>query len=458
MKLSFHNSLLLGALLFCGGCVTGRELTYDHTVQVVKRPVNGMAELGWRVKTFWSEEMVSFWRRRISFPLLRHRDIPELSSEEQFMNPAVMDRWLRQKTGPPVQGTANLLFNGETFFSRLEESILTATNRIELKAYIFDNDDVAVEIAKRLKKRSHDITIRLLYDSGGSRASWGTDAPSLPPGYIYETDDMINYLSSGANIQLRRAGHTLLTSEHSKYIIIDDTAAYFGGMNIGREYRYDWRDAMFELTGPVIDALEIRFERAWILADGGPLTFFKLPKPTASEYPQDGDLYLIGTTPFKAHLYKAQLRAIKHARKVVYIENPYLWNPAVIYQLCAARKRGVDVRVTIPRDVNHDIGISANKLTVSRLREHGVRVFIYPGMTHVKAAVYDQWACFGSANFDDLSLHKNYELNIFTDNPQIVREIREDLLEEGQRRSVEIFDADDLSRMEIFIARFAQYL
>jgi len=189
------------------------------------------------------------------------------------------------------------------------------------------------------------------------------------------------------------------------------------------------------------------------------LTVLKLPKYRLSaETDENCDLYLIGTTPFSHDLYKGQLRAIKKAKKRIYIENPYLWNQPIIYQLCAARKRGVDVRVTIPREVNHPIGISANKETVNRLLKHGVRVFIYPGMTHVKAAIYDQWTCFGSANFDNLSLHKNYELNIFTDNPEVVRQVREELLENGQQLSKEIFKAERLNLGDFFSARIAQYL
>jgi len=386
--------------------------------------------------------------------LLNLRDIPNLT-QEPCMKREVMAEWLEDTSGPTVQGTSRLLLNGENFFPRFEDSIRAATNRIDFKTYLFDNDDVAKEIADLLKARGREIPIRILYDSGGTRLSWNTDAPSLPTNYVYEVDDMIRYLEKDSGIKLRRACHTLLTSEHSKFILIDHTAAYFGGMNIGREYRYDWRDAMFELSGPVIDALETRFETAWILASGDTSTIFKLPKDNHSG---DGDLYLVKTTPLRAHIYKAQLRAIRNAKQCIYVENPYLWNTSIVYELCAARKRGVDVRVTIPRDVNHGIGISANKLTVKRLLDHGVRVFIYPGMTHVKAAVYDQWACFGSANFDDLSLHKNYELNIFTDNPEIVREVKDDLLEDGQKLSTEIHDAGEIRWLDLFTARLSQYL
>ena len=457
VKVPFQSVLAVCALLFCAGCsTTGRQVTYDNTVQVAKRPLSGTYELGWRVKTFWTEEATSFWRKNVSLRLLNLRDIPELAETPVCMDREIMAEWLEDKSGPPVQGTARLLLNGENFFPRFEESIRAATNRIDFKTYLFDNDDVAKGVADLLKARSYEIGIRILYDSGGTRLSWGTDAPSLPTNYVYEVDDMIRYLEKDSGIKLRRASHTLLTSEHSKYILIDHTAAYFGGMNIGREYRYDWRDAMFELTGPVIDALDVRFETAWILASGDTSTIFKLPKENSPS--GRGDLYLTKTTPFRTHIYKGQLRAIRNARQSIYVENPYLWNTSIVYELCAARKRGVDVRVTVPRDVNHGIGIAANKVTVKRLLDNGVRVFVYPGMTHVKAAVYDQWACFGSANFDDLSLHKNYELNIFTDNPAIVREVKEELLEGGQKLSTEIHDAGEISFIDFFTASLSQYL
>ena len=51
---------------------------------------------------------------------------------------------------------------------------------------------------------------------------------------------------------------------------------------------------------------------------------------------------------------------------------------------------------------------------------NGIRVFAFPGMTHVKAAVYDGWACLGSANFDKLSLQINREINLGFSDPEAV--------------------------------------
>jgi len=59
--------------------------------------------------------------------------------------------------------------------------------------------------------------------------------------------------------------------------------------------------------------------------------------------------------------------------------------------------------------------------------EHGIRVYIYPGFSHVKAAIYDGWVCVGSANFDRLSLRINRELNIASSDPTIAGQLLERL-------------------------------
>ena len=70
--------------------------------------------------------------------------------------------------------------------------------------------------------------------------------------------------------------------------------------------------------------------------------------------------------------------------------------------------------------------------------ENGVRVFIYPGFSHVKAAIYDGWACVGSANFDRLSLRINRELNIASSDPDIAAALNAELFEPDFERSAEL--------------------
>ena len=79
-----------------------------------------------------------------------------------------------------------------------------------------------------------------------------------------------------------------------------------------------------------------------------------------------------------------------------------------------------------------------NVVTVNRLLENGCRVYIYPGMSHVKAAIYDDWACLGSANFDKLSFRINKELNLATSAPEFVQVLKKDLFEKDFEDAVEL--------------------
>ncbi len=42
----------------------------------------------------------------------------------------------------------------------------------------------------------------------------------------------------------------------------------------------------------------------------------------------------------------------------------------------------------------------------------GLRVYLYPGFCHVKAAISDGCACLGPSNLDKLSLRVNKDLNL----------------------------------------------
>src|SRR5690606_41892160 len=39
---------------------------------------------------------------------------------------------------------------------------------------------------------------------------------------------------------------------HRKILVVDSKVAFTGGMNIGNEYAYDWRDLMVRLRGPAV--------------------------------------------------------------------------------------------------------------------------------------------------------------------------------------------------------------
>jgi cardiolipin synthase len=194
-------------------------------------------------------------------------------------------------------------------------------------------------------------------------------------------------------------------------------------MNIGREYRYAWHDMMMEVQGPVVDVLTHEFGDAWahagMFGDFG--YFFHKLKPNQKRDDRgDHPIRVLLTETGNAEIFRAQRAAIRNAQRYIYIQNAYFADDAMLYELARARRQGVDVRVIMPIFGNHGPLNKSNALAANAMLEHGIRVFLYPGMSHIKAAVFDGWACFGSANWDNLSFHTNKELNLATSDPETV--------------------------------------
>lgn len=328
-------------------------------------------------------------------------------------------------------GQLTFLVGGDAFFPELIERIHSARKGVDIRTYIFDNDEYAVQLADLLRARSGDIRVRVMMDDLGSLMA-GLNPP--PEGYgpgFQPPTDMVRYLRSDSAVQARRVGNPWLTGDHAKLTLVDRDVAYVGGMNYGAEYRYHWHDMMVRVEGPVVQRLQREFDKAWAHAGpGGDLAYLvrslRLPRSEVTAMPEDMvPVRVLRTRSGEREILRTQLAAIASAQRYIFIATPYFTEPDVINALLSARARGVDVRVVLPGEGNHGVMNSANLFTANQLLAGGVRVFIYPGMTHVKAAIYDGWASFGSANFDRLSFKMNQEINLATSDPEAVSALKE---------------------------------
>jgi cardiolipin synthase len=262
------------------------------------------------------------------------------------------------------------------------------------------------------------------------------------------------FLEVDSDIQVRQVKNPwLVAGDHVKTTIIDNRIAFTGGMNIGREYRYDWHDMMVEVQGPIVNILNNEFQGAWahagMFGDLGYLLHKLKPNPGQDDTGGHPVRVLL-TEPGNAEIFRAQREAIRNSKRYIYIQNAYFADDTMLYELARARRRGVDVRVIMPLVGNHGPMNKSNALAANAMLEHGIRVFLYPGMSHVKAAIFDGWACLGSANWDNLSFHTNKELNVATSDPFFVDELQSTLFDVDFSRSVEL--------TEPFPERWSDYL
>src|SRR5262249_24727471 len=113
----------------------------------------------------------------------------------------------------------------------------------------------------------------------------------------------------------------------------------------------------------------------------------------------------------------------------IYVENPYLFDKRVLRGLARARARGVDVKAIVPRSNDSKAGRRAELVISNYLLDHGVQVFIYPGMTHVKALLVDGWVCLGSGNLNQFGLDLCQEQNVATSDPLFAEQVKQQLFE-----------------------------
>ena len=160
-----------------------------------------------------------------------------------------------------------------------------------------------------------------MIDGLGNLMAMQTDPDSMHPDFEVPYS-IERYLENQSAIQVRTLSNPWMTSDHTKTTIIDKKIAFLGGMNIGREYRYDWHDMMMEVRGPVVDQLQFDTDKAWeragVLGDLANLVRFLSGKKHRADnigYP----VRLLYTKNFDSQIYRAQMAAIRNAKGYIYI-------------------------------------------------------------------------------------------------------------------------------------------
>jgi cardiolipin synthase len=411
-------------------------LVESHTLPLLKNPVSSVA----RLADLGVETAVVILHLRRP----RSTSFPPLAGTNG-MDLAAWEKWLDRYTGTHQEdGSLRLLIDGDRFFTRLQAAIAAATNRIALNVYIFDRDDVGVALADQLKQRSADVKVRVIVDRMACVAAGLVPPDSPMPVDFVPPSSILSYLRENSRVHVRPFLNPWFSADHAKVFIVDGQRAWVGGMNLGREYRYDWHDLMVELHGPVVASLENEFKRDWAHAGWlGDLAFAAaaVAQPKGPKPPPPDHWIKVRRLPTRTAwkpFNTAIQAALRKARNYIYIENPYLFDKRVITGLVQARKRGVDVRVVLPRVNDLKAGARGNLVTANYLREHGARVYFFPGMSHVKAVLVDDWACVGSGNLSHLSLRLTQEQNIATSDPAFAAALKRDLFEADFARSYEL--------------------
>ncbi|MFM6850833.1 MAG: phospholipase D family protein [Terrabacter sp.] len=291
-------------------------------------------------------------------------------------------------------------------------------------------------------------------------------------------------------------------SHHQKFVVLrhpgrpELDVAFVGGIDLCHSRRDDarhagdpqpqamakvygprppWHDVQLALTGPVVGDVETVFRERWedpqalsrspirwaldtVRRDRPPRRPLppQLPDP-APTGPHPVQLlrtygHRLGGYPFapkgERSVARAYAKAFRRARRLIYLEDQYLWSAEVCALLVAALRRSPDLRLVavLPHEPDLDGAVSYAPNLVSRARLLETlraaapdRVAVYgienldgtPVYVHAKVCVVDdEWVTVGSDNFNRRSWTHDSELSAAVAHPDFARDLRQELARE----------------------------
>ena len=393
----------------------------NHIVPIMKSPFTSV----YRLFSTSSSTLMNFIPNNINEDFYFNTN-----DDDTMMDLQKFNKFLDEDLGTEeFKANVKILIDGEEFFNDFLNSAKLATKSIFIETYIFKTDTFCMEVINFLKEISAKIDVRIIIDYFGSLSNSKIIQDPVIKDY-QKSSNIIKTLKENSKIKARIHPDTWLISDHRKLFLIDNKKAYLGGMNVASEYRYTWHDIMISLEGPIVNPLIKIFKKVWDFSgSGGDFAiayrslFAKSKKLNTKETDDMINVRILTTSSTDYQIYSAQIEAIRRAKKRIYIENPYFTEKMLVEELVLAKKRGVDVKIILPA-VNDIILYDKINLKIANyFIENKIEVYLYPTMNHVKAAIYDNWACLGSANFNRLSMFKNREINIAFYDEKTVNEL-----------------------------------
>ncbi len=322
------------------------------------------------------------------------------------------------------------LLCGDQAYPLMLQAIRSAKQHIHIQSFIIARDDTGRKFLDALKAKAEEgVKVRLLFDRFGS-------TPAYFGGMFRKYRNIPNLEIQGwtqANPFKRQFQINL--RNHRKNLVVDGTTAFFGGVNISSENitangHQAIRDYHFKVEGPLVHELQYSFLRDWFFMTEEPLDALLCPEHFPEMHSTGSAMARVidsGPSAPPELAGEAFFNAIVMAQSQVRIVTPYFVpTNDILKALRSAARRGVDVRIVVPKENNHRYAGLASKALYEELLDAGVRIFERrPPFMHAKAMVVDDAiAVVGTANLDVRSLELNYETTVLINDESTVDKLK----------------------------------
>jgi len=335
--------------------------------------------------------------------------------------------------------------DGPHFFQALFTAIRSAERYILLEYYLIRSDATGSAFAAELADaHRRGVQVFLIYDYLG--------CVETPSAYFK------NLARQGVRLvpfnvpSFKRGLHWFDKRDHRKMAIIDGREAFLGGFNIGDEYAglvsssFTFRDVGFSITGNAVRELERIFAETWQMERDEPPRVPTDGDGPGAPHPGRANVIIVSGGPHhrSSYIRSAFLAAITSASESVLIVTPYFVpGPRIIRSLLRAVRRGVRVRILLSAKSDVPLMRLVGRSYYTALLKEGIEICeLEREVLHAKVMLIDgERTVIGSANLDQRSFHRNFEINAIIDNSSFGNQI-DRMLEQDFRDSRAVTLAD----------------
>ena len=357
-----------------------------------------------------------------------------------------------QSAPPPRPGNAfELLVDGAEALPRIAEALRGARSHVHIAGWHVDPafrlEPGAPALAELLD--SLGVDVRVLVWAGAPLPLFHPDRD--------EVREAARLLRRGRVRVALDAKERPFHCHHEKLVLVDDTIAFVGGIDLTDlgGARYDdarhpprgelgWHDAAARIEGPAVGDVARHFALRWHETGGE-----RLPEPPDPAEAGPTELQVVRTVPERIYgalprgefsILESYRRALHSAERLVYLESQFLWSPELVAVLAEKLRNPLhdDFRVVcvLPMkpnsggdDTRGQIGVLLDaddghgRLLACTLLQRGDGAC--PVYVHAKIGIVDdRWLTIGSANLNDHSLFNDTELNLVLQDPGLARAAR----------------------------------
>jgi cardiolipin synthase len=339
-------------------------------------------------------------------------------------------------------GEVEVLTNGPAFYPRELEAIRSATQSVNLEAYIFQKGEIARQFVDAMTERARaGVRVNLVLDSFGCA---GTPSSFFKP--LLDAGGKVSWYNGPRWYRLMHMDNRT----HRELMIVDGKIGFIGGAGIadqwysGTKGHARWRDSAVRVEGEAVYNLQATFAENWLASSGELLVGDAYFPPIQCEHRLTS--MVVNSTPTVGGSTRARILfqlLLASARKSISITTPYfLPDKSLTKELCRAIERGLRVRILVPgRKSDHMVTRSTSRAGYGTLLKAGAEVYEYqPAMIHAKVlCIDDLWVVIGSTNFDNRSFGINDEVNLAMRDASVAMRFENDMaLDLDQSRRVSL--------------------